>query len=176
MYVVDKKLIFDGKLLKLYIYRVETPDGIKEREVIEHRGAVAILAFIRDDEIIIERRYRPALNREVIEIPAGLIKHGEKPEEAASRELEEETGYRAKTLEKLVSYYPTVGYTNEIIHIYLAKGLEYVGKGNLETSPEEKYMKVETVKIDKILEMIKRGEVMDSKTIIAVLSYLLLKK
>jgi len=177
MKVINKELIFDGKLIKLYKYFVETPDGIQEREVIEHRGAVGILAFVDNENILVEYRYRPAFDKEIIEIPAGILKPGEKPEETAIRELIEETGYKPKIVEKLISFYPTPGYTNEIIHIVIAKDLEYIGKpSDVKMSPEEKYMKVEKISIYKLLELIRNGKVVDGKTIIAVLSYLMFRK
>lgn len=177
MKVINKELIFDGKLIKLFKYLIETPDGVQEREVIEHRGAVGILAFVDNENILIEYRYRPAFDREIIEIPAGILKPGEKPEEAAIRELIEETGYKPKIVEKLISFYPTPGYTSETIHIVIAKDLEYVGRpSNIKMSPEEKYMRVEKISIYKLLDLIKEGEVSDGKTIIAVLSYLIFRK
>ncbi len=175
MKVIRKEPIFEGRVVKLFRYIIETPEGEQQREVIEHRGAVAMLAFTKPDTIILEYRYRPALDREIYELPAGILKPGEEVETCAKRELLEETGYEAEVVEKLISFYPTPGYTNECIHIVVMRNLRYVGKPAAEMSPEEKYMKIVEVRLDEAVEMIKRGEITDGKTIIGILAYKLLK-
>lgn len=175
MRVIRKEPVFEGRVVRLFKYFIETPEGEQVREVIEHRGAVAMLAFVRDNVILLEYRYRPALDREIYELPAGILKPGEDIVKCAKRELLEETGYEAEEVEPLISFYPTPGYTNEMIHVVVMRRLKYVGKPQAEMSPEEKYMKIVEVSIDDAVEMIKRGEIVDGKTIIGILAYKMLR-
>ncbi len=175
MRVSSRRELYRGRVIKLCIYSVETPDGMKTREIVEHSGSVAVLAFLDDDHVLIERRYRAALDREIIEIPAGIIERGETVESAAVRELIEETGYKPRSIERLISFYPSPGYTNEIIHIVVARDLEYVGRPAADTSSEEKYMRIDKARIDDLLRMIRGGEIVDGKTMIAVTYYVLSK-
>ncbi|NPB00715.1 MAG: NUDIX hydrolase [Crenarchaeota archaeon] len=135
-----------------------------------------MLAFVDDRKILLEYRYRPALDKHIYELPAGILKPGESVEECAKRELLEETGYEAKKVEHLLSFYPSPGYTNEMIHIVIMKDLVKREKPQAEMSPEEKYMEVREVDIGEALEMIKRGEITDGKTIIGIMSYLMFKR
>ncbi len=171
MRLVRKETIHEGRIFRLCKYFVETPDGIQERDIIEHRGAVAMLAFVKDDVILLEYRYRPALDKFIYELPAGILKPGESVEECAKRELLEETGYEAETVRKLVSFYPTPGYTNEVIYVVVMENLKKREKPHAEMSPEEKYMEIREVSIDEALKMIRNGEIMDGKTIIGILAY-----
>ncbi len=176
MKVVKREVVYEGRIIKLCKYLIETPEGIQERDIIEHRGAVAMLAFVRDNVILLEYRYRPALDKHIYELPAGILKPGETIEECAKRELLEETGYEARSVERLISFYPTPGYTNEMIHIVVMKDLLRREKPQAEMSPEEKYMEIREIDLDKALEMIRSGEIVDGKTIIGVLAYLMFKR
>ncbi|NPA24010.1 MAG: NUDIX hydrolase [Crenarchaeota archaeon] len=176
MKVVKRGTIYEGRIIRLCRYVIETPEGLQERDIVEHRGAVAMLAFVKDNTILLEYRYRPALDKHIYELPAGILKPGESIEECAKRELLEETGYEARRIEKLISFYPTPGYTNEIIHIVIMRDLERREKPQAEMSPEEKYMEIREVDIDTALEMIRRGEIVDGKTIIGILAYEMLKR
>ncbi len=171
MRVIRKEPVFEGRIIRLYRYFIETPDGEQVREIVEHRGAVAMLAFVKDNVILLEHRYRPALDREIYELPAGILKPGEDVVTCAKRELLEETGYEAEEVEPLISFFPTPGYTNERIHIVVMRRLRYVGKPHAEMSPEEKYMNIVEVSLDDALEMIRKGEIVDGKTIIGILAY-----
>ncbi len=176
MRVTKKEPIYEGKVVKLMKYLIDTPDGEQIREVIEHRGAVAMLAFTKPDTILLEYRYRPALDAYLYELPAGVLKPGEDPVTCAKRELLEETGYEAGKIEYLGYFYPTPGYTNEKIHIVIATELTYKGKPQAEMSPEEKYMEIKEVTLQQALQMILKGEITDGKTIIGILLYLQKKK
>jgi len=174
--VVKKDVLYEGRIIRLCKYYVETPDGLQERDIVEHRGAVAMLAFVDDKKILLEYRYRPALDKHIYELPAGILKPGESVEECAKRELLEETGYEAGTVEHLISFYPSPGYTNEMIHIVVMRNLVRKEKPQAEMSPEEKYMEIREVSIDDALEMIRKGEIVDGKTIIGIMSYLMFKR
>ena len=164
---MKKKKIFEGKILGLSVY-----DGVIEgrkvkREMIEHRGAAAMLAFDENNKVILVKQHRYP-HGYVLEIPAGTLEKNEDPIKCAFRELEEETGYRAKKMTPLISFYPSIGYNTEIIHCYLASGLKKIA--DLKLDPDE-ILSVEKIELDKLIKMIKKGKIQDSKTICAVMTY-----
>ena len=118
------KTLYKGKVITLRVEEVVLPDGKKaSRELIKHPGAVAIIPITADGNIVLVEQYRKALERTLIEIPAGKIDPGEKPEVTAVRELEEETGYGAKEFTYIQSFATSPGFADEIIHMYLARDL-----------------------------------------------------
>lgn len=164
---LSSKLIYDGKILKLHVDKVELPDGTQaKREYVKHSGGAAVL-FIKDGTVALVKQFRYAYGKEIYEIPAGKLDAGEKPETAALRELEEETGYRAKGAKQYLTIYPTPGYTNEIIHIYLVKDAEYVG----EKPDEDEFLQCEFKPLDEVLKLIGSGEICDAKTVAAIYKY-----
>ncbi len=134
-----------------------------ERLWIEYPEAVAIIPMISDHEILLVRQWRYAAGEETLEIPAGKTDYGESPEEAASRELMEETGYSADTLKLLTRYFPAYGYSNEIINLFAARGL--TRKGDITAIDE--ISKVEILSSDELFRLVMEGQIMDAKTIIA---------
>jgi len=169
---VKKKKIFEGKILGLSVY-----DGVIEgrkvkREMIEHRGAAAMLAFDENKKVILVKQHRYP-HGYVLEIPAGTLEKGEKPEKCAFRELEEETGYKAKKMIPLITFYPSIGYNTEVIHCFVASNLKKVSDLSLD---EDEILSVVKVDFKKLLGMIKTGKIQDSKTICAVLTYAAKKK
>jgi len=169
---MKKKKIFEGKILGLSVY-----DGIIEgrkvkREMIEHRGASAMLAFDADNKVILVKQHRFP-HGFVLEIPAGTLEKGEEPLNCAFRELEEETGYRAKKMTSLISYYPSIGYNTEIIHCFVATGLKKIADLSLD---DDEILSVVKVSLKRLIGMIKSGKIQDSKTICAVLTYAAKKK
>lgn len=163
---VSSEYVFDGKLLHVYNDVVSLPNGkISTREYIKHQGAVAVVPVTDDNEIIVVRQYRYPIERVTIEIPAGKLDIGEEPLEAAKRELSEETGVSGADITYIGGLYPSVAYTDEIIHMYVARNLEY-GQAHAD---EDEFLDVEKIHIDKFVEMIMNGEIMDSKTQAAVL-------
>src|SRR4030043_489937 len=120
--ILDKKSIFKGKiLLDVHLDNVMLPNGTEVRlECIKHPGAAAIVPFLKDDEIVLIRQYRPVIDEYIWEIPAGTLHRGESPLKCAKREIEEEIGYRARSLKYLGGIYTTPGFTNEFIHLYRA--------------------------------------------------------
>ncbi|MGN0814167.1 MAG: NUDIX domain-containing protein [Candidatus Coproplasma sp.] len=161
--------IYDGKILALDVDDVELPDGQKsKRECIRHTGGAAVL-FIKDKKIAMVRQFRYLYGKEIYEIPAGKLNKGEDPEISALRELEEETGYKAKNSRHLADIYPTPGYTDEIIHIYFVDSAEYVGN----KLDEGEFLNCYFIDIEEVVRMIDSGEITDAKTVVAVYKYLL---
>lgn len=169
---MKKTKIYDGKILGLSVYDGKIEGRKVKREVIEHRGAAAMLAFDEDKKLILVKQHRFP-HGYVLEIPAGTLEKNEEPIKCAFRELEEETGYRAKKMTPLITFYPSIGYNSEIIHCYLASGLKKIVDLKLD---EDEILSVEKIDFKKVLRMIKTGEIQDSKTICAVLTYASKKK
>ncbi|MBT6603682.1 NUDIX hydrolase [Candidatus Bathyarchaeota archaeon] len=165
---VSSKLLHKGKNFSFKTDVVRLANGKETvRDVVDHPGAVAIVA-IDDGQMILIRQYRYSTRSEILEIPAGPLEVDEDPYACAVRELQEETGYAASNWSKLLSAYVAPGYSNEIIHIYVAEALTSIG-----ASPEEdESIKVEKYPFEKVLEMIESNEIKDSKTITGVLAYL----
>jgi len=167
-----KKKIYEGKILGLSVYD-GTIEGRKvRREMIEHRGAAAMLAFDEDKKVILVKQHRFP-HGYVLEIPAGTLDKGEVPLKCAFRELEEETGYRAKKMTPLISFYPSIGYNSEIIHCYVASGLKKIADLKLDA---DEILSVEKMELKKLITMIKAGQIQDAKTICAVMTYAVKKK
>lgn len=159
--------LVDGKLLKVYRDQVRLPDGEESiREWIDHPGASAVVPIFEDGTTLMVRQFRYPPRRTFLEVPAGKIdKEGENPEEVAARELEEETGWRASRFTKLGALYPCIGYSNEIIHFYLAEDLE---KGERSLA-EGEFMEVVPVSFDEAIEKVRKGEILDMKSAMALL-------
>ncbi len=167
---IDGKVIFEGHVVKVELDDVLCPNGNKsKREIVRHNGGAAILCVTPDEKILLEKQYRYAYDEVIYEIPAGKLEKGENPYSAAIRELEEETGYKAKELEHLIDIYPTCGYSSEIIHTYLALNTEKTHTHFDEDEIIETYL----FTIDEIKEMILKGEIKDAKTIVAFTYYLM---
>jgi len=134
---------------------------ITTREIVEHRGASAIVALLDLDQVILVRQYRYAVSSELLEIPAGTLDPGEKPEDCARRELEEETGYRCAEIKKMTECFVAPGYSTEKIHIYLAKGLTKTTT----RMEEDENISTESLPLKDALDKIRSGEIRDGKTI-----------
>ena len=169
---MKKKKIYEGKILGLSVYDGKIEGRKVKREMIEHRGAAAMLAFDENNKVILVKQHRFP-HGYVLEIPAGTLERGEDPLKCAFRELEEETGYRAKKMSSLITYYPSIGYNTEVIHCFLASGLKKISDLSLD---EDEILSVEKIDLKKLLRMIKTGKIQDSKTICAVLTYAAKKK
>lgn len=168
---VETKPIFQGKIISLQVDTVKLPNGgTATREIVKHPGAVAVLAIV-DDRMLVVEQYRKPLEKSQVEIPAGKLEPGEPLEEAALRELEEETGYRAASIKKVCSFYTSPGFADEILHLYAAEGLT---KG--EARPDEdEFLEVEAVTLEQAQMYIREGRISDAKTITAVYAWHLYK-
>lgn len=164
---MKKKTIYDGKILGLSIYDTTVRGRKIKREMVEHRGAAAILAFDENGKVILVKQHRFG-HGYILEIPAGTLDKGESPKHCAFREIQEETGYRAAKLTHLLTYYPSVGYNKEAIHCFVAKGLKKVSEQALD---EDEIMSVVKIDLKRLIGMITAGKIIDSKTICAVLTY-----
>lgn len=163
---ISSENVFDGVLLHVYKDKIELPNGnTATREYIKHQGAVCVVPVTDNNEIIAVKQYRYPIGRVTVEIPAGKLDKGEAPLEAAKRELSEETGVESADIKYIGGLYPSVAYTDELIHMYMAKNLTY---GEAHTDFDE-FLNVEKIPVDKFVEMIMSGEIMDSKTQAAVL-------
>ena len=164
--IVERKRVFDGIILHIDHLTAKLPNGkLAKREVAMHVGASAVLPVDKEGYCYLVRQYRYALDRELIEIPAGKLEKGEDPLEAAKRELGEEAGLAAAEYRDLGYIIPTCGYCSEIIYLYAAKGLSPVGQ-HLDA---DEFLSVFTLPLDKAAEMVLSGEITDSKTVAAVL-------
>lgn len=166
---MKKKTVYDGKILGLSIYDITVRGKKMKREIIEHRGAAAILAFDKEGKVILVKQHRFG-HGYILEIPAGTLERGERPERCAFREIQEETGYKANKLTHLITYYPSVGYNKEAIYCFVAKNVQKISGQALD---EDEIMSVVSINFKKLLNMIKSGKIIDSKTICAVLTYAL---
>ena len=165
-----KKKIFKGKILSLSLYTLSINKRKVTREVIEHRGAAAILAIERGKVLLVKQHRFP--HGFVLEIPAGTLERGESPRCCAFRELREETGYEARKMTPLVKFYPSIGYNTEVISCFLASRIK---KNHSLELDEDEIISVVQMDLKKVLRMILSGKIVDSKTICAVLTYVMKK-
>lgn len=162
---LSSEMKFDGKLIKV-TYDIADVNGKEAwREVVHHPGASAIVAIDEDNRIIMEKQFRYALNDYLLEIPAGKLDADEDPLVCAKRELEEETGIIASEWISLGTIATSPGFCNEVIHLYVAKGLS---KGEIHWD-EDEYVEVERYTFDELLQRIKEETIKDSKTLSALL-------
>ena len=160
--------VFEGKVISVRVDTVELP-GAKyaKREIVDHRGAAAILAVDENENIYMVRQYRKACEEVLLEIPAGKLEIGEKPLDCAKRELREEVGIVADNMDYMLEFYTSAGFCNEKIHVFLAKGITLAQRD----PDEDEIIEVEKFTIDEVLKKITYGEIVDAKTIIAILYY-----
>ena len=161
------KKLYSGRVLSFYVDDVLCPNGNESfREYVTHPGGVCILPIL-DGKIIMEKQFRYPFHDIILELPAGKLDKGEKPEVAAIRELEEETGYKAGSLKSLGCIYPSVGYTNEIIYLFAAENLV---KTNTHFDFDED-LEIELMDKDEVLKLIDNNVIKDANTVAAILKY-----
>ena len=162
---LDTKRIYEGRIINLRVDKVTVQNGTSTREIVEHNGGSVIAAVTNDNKIVMVRQFRKPFDKAILEVPAGKLDGDEDPAEAALRELSEETGYTAGKLEKLNEFYPSVGYTTEVLHIYLATELTPGA-----THPDEnEVLEVLEMDLEDVYGMIMDGKIHDGKTIAAVM-------
>ena len=168
---ISSRRVYSGKIISLDVDAVRFPDGTSgDLEMIRHPGASAILPFLSDPEgadpqILLIRQYRYAAGGYVYEVPAGRLEPGEDPRDCAIRELLEETGCRASSVQYLTSIFTTPGFTDEKIHLFMATD---VTSGNAKPESDE-FMELQPRTISQALRMIQAGEIQDAKTIVTIL-------
>ena len=171
--LLSSEVVFQGPLFRVLHDKLIEPGGKKsERDVIRHNGSVVILAIDKskskkDPWIVMERQYRHAAKQYLWELPAGKLDAGEEPLTGAQRELEEETGYRAKKWKPLVEYYGSTGFLGESMKVFQAEGL-MAGDAHPEDDEEIEFR---LVKPSEIVKMIEEGAIKDGKTLCSVLLY-----
>ncbi|MCM1325925.1 MAG: NUDIX hydrolase [Bacteroidales bacterium] len=167
---LSRDLVAKGAIIDYYQDTMQIPNGnVVKWDLIDHKGAAAVVAVREDGKLLMVRQYRNALERETLEIPAGGLNGREEPtRDAAIRELAEETGYVCDEVELLTSIYTTVAFCNEKIDIYLARGLKQHGSQHLD---EDEYINVEAYTVEELKQMIFDCKIQDSKTICGILSY-----
>lgn len=162
---IESNAVYDGCLLHVRRDTVRLPDGGSSvREYITHPGAVAVLALLDNGNLVMERQYRYGPRREFIEIPAGKIDHGEETLITGQRELLEETGYVARDWLHLTTTWPCIGYADERIEYYLARGLSKVER-NLD---DGEFLEVFELSLADALEWVRLGRINDSKTLVGL--------
>lgn len=170
MHLEEKQLSseqkFDGKIVKLYVDKVELEDGVQTfREVIKHPGGVCVVPLDSDGSVLFVRQFRYPHARVLLEIPAGKLEFGEDHHACGLRELKEETGCTCDKYDYLGCLLPTPAYDSEVIHMYLARGLHY-GEKKLDAG---EFLDIEKIPLDKAAEMVMNNEIADAKTQIAIL-------
>jgi ADP-ribose pyrophosphatase len=147
--------VFEEKIGKLKI----------KRDVVKSHKEVGILPLIDKNKVVLIRQFRFSINKEIWEIPAGMLRKGEKPEKGAKRELKEETGYEARKIKKIGEFYFTPGHSNEYMYLFLARGLK---KGEQNLDKGEKIKEVKIFSRKEVLKMVKTRKIVDAKTILAL--------
>jgi ADP-ribose pyrophosphatase len=159
---------YKGRAVGFRADQIHVPHNqVAQREYMVHPGAVGVLAFRAPNEILLVKQYRYPIREFTLEIPAGKLAKGEDPLACVRRELEEETGYRARTLKKMVAFWPTAAFSNEVIHLYIATQLI-----KTEANPDDdEFLELVSVSPRQMERYIRTGKIRDSKTLIAYLAW-----
>ena len=157
--------IYDGAIINLRRDQVTVINGTSYREIIEHNGGAVLAAITDQGKMVMVRQFRKPAERVMLEVPAGKIDSGEEAIDAARRELKEETGYTASKIKFLTQFYPSVGYSEEILYLFLCTGLT-PGETDFD---ENEAIDIEEYDIDDLLNMVMSGSIEDAKTIIAIM-------
>ena len=163
---MSSRRVYKGRIVGLSVHNVMAGGRRVTREIVEHPGAAAVLPLDGDGRAVLVRqdRYPHGMTTEV---PAGTLEKGERPRDCAMRELQEETGYRATRMSRLLSFYPSIGYNTEIIHCYVATGLRPAPR----RPDDEEKITVVRMGLERLVGMARSGRIRDSKTICTVLTY-----
>ena len=162
---LNSQLMYNGDFIQVLKDAVLLPDGsTSTREYITHPGAVAVLALLDNGKLVMERQYRYPLHREFIELPAGKIDHGEDILVTAKRELLEETGYEANEWIHLTTAWPCIGYSDERMEYFLARGLKHVG----DKLDDGEFLEVFELSLSEAIEWVRLGKISDSKSIVGL--------
>lgn len=158
------EVIFKGRLLSVERDTVRLPNGLtSSREVVRHPGAVGIIALM-DQQVLLVRQYRYAIAQKILEIPAGKLDPQEIPLDCAVRELREETGYRG-TMEHVSTFYTTPGFSDEVMHLFLAQDLVW----DPLAQDEDEFIEVERIPWDEAVQRAQRNDFKDAKTVLGIL-------
>lgn len=169
---LSKKLVYNGKRVQVEELEYLNGDKVIYREHVKAGNASVILPITEDNKVIMIQEARTPIGKVILALPAGMIEKGEEASVAAIRELEEETGYLASDIELLREYYPSVGYSDEKISLYLATNM----KKTKQRLDDEENIKVIEVPLEELIELLDKNEIITASTTIAVMHYLLYKK
>jgi len=162
---LNSQSIYHGRIIKVRVDEVLLPNGsTSTREIVEHSGAVAIVAVDEEQNVCLVRQYRKPVEKVLLEIPAGTMDAGETPLDCARRELEEETGLKANNLEEILYYYSAPGFCDEKLHIFLATGLE-CGKAKPD---DDEFLETVRMPLEEAYQAILNGDIIDGKSIIGL--------
>ena len=163
---VKSSTVFRGKIVEVKVDTVTLPDGRQtEREVVEHPGAVAVVAMTENEEVLLVSQFRYPVGEILLEVPAGKLEPGEDPLESAKRELAEETGFMANSWELLSVFYTTPGFSNEIMYLYLARDLSPDKK----QADDDEFIEVHRISLTDAMSKALSGDFKDAKTIAGIL-------
>lgn len=164
--ILDSRMVWRGDCLSVEDTTVRLPNGsLGHRDIVRHPGAVAVIALTDDGKIVLVHQYRTPLEQVTVEIPAGKMEPGEDPATAAARELMEETGYLAERMAYLGPIASAPGYSDELLHLYMAMGLSFVG-----ASPDDdEFINVDLVDLNEMVDQVLDGKVIDAKTVVGIL-------
>ena len=163
---IDSQLIYKGPVFNIRKYKVTaTGNQVTYRDVVEHSGGAVIVAVKDNGNVLLVRQFRKPVERVMVELPAGKRDPGEDPETTAIRELKEETGYTAGSIRFLTAIHTSVGYSTELLYIYLCKDLT-PGETNFDSTEDLDLMELSA---DEALEKVMIGEITDSKTVVGLL-------
>jgi ADP-ribose pyrophosphatase len=167
--IINHQEIYHGKIVSLYVDTIRQDSGRSTiREVVHHPGGVTAIPLLDDGQILLIRQFRYPIGKFILELPAGKLDSGQPPKETMARELEEEIGYRAGSLEYETTFYTTPGISDEAIHFFIARNLAPCAQ-RLE---EGEHITVEAYALEDCLRKIRQGEINDGKTILGILWYL----
>lgn len=164
---ITEDVVWTGRVFNVDRLQVQLPDGRNAiRDVVRHPGAVAVVALTEEGRICLVRQYRTALGRVTVEIPAGKLDPGEDPLECAKRELHEETGFIAHNMRYLTTMASSCGFSDELIHIFMATQLEF----DQACPDEDEFLNVDLVPLNELIDAVLDGKIQDSKTIVGALA------
>ena len=163
--VTKRKHVYKGKIIEVFVDTLKIGGRSAIREVVRHPQGVVILAVLEDGRIPFVRQHRYPIGQPLLELPAGKVDPGEDPASSARRELEKETGYRPSSLEHVLSFYPTPGFCDELLHLFYTEHLKRTA-----TNPEfDEELELELYTRDETMDLCARGEIRDGKTLLALL-------
>lgn len=165
---IGSEMIYNGKIISVKVDDVTLPNGkAGKREIVNHPGAVAIIAITQEGKLVVVEQYRKALERSIIEIPAGKLEPGEEPAVTAARELEEETGYGCKELTYLQSFATSPGFADEIIHMFIARDLYEIE--DRAAMDEDEFVELMEITVEEGEQLVAEQKIFDAKTAFAIL-------
>ncbi len=168
--VLKHKEVYRGKIVTLQVDTIQLPSGRESiREVVMHPGGVTAIPVLDDGRLLMIRQFRYPLQKYILEFPAGKLDSGQSPLDTMARELEEEAGYSAEILSHECVFYTTPGICNELIHLFIARGL----KPAAQKLEEGEHISVESYTLDECLQKLQTGEIVDGKTILGLLWYMM---